>query len=124
MEKIISIGGKEVGMKATASTIKRYRRKFNRDFFKDIRNLQKKYAEAENTEDVELSAEDLECFERVAYIMAWQYDNTIPASPDDWLDEFDMFDIYQVLPQIIELWGTSSVELETPKKKVEKQSEN
>lgn len=111
-------------MKATASTIKRYRRKFNRDFFKDIRNLQKKYAEAENTEDVELSAEDLECFERVAYIMAWQYDNTIPASPDDWLDEFDMFDIYQVLPQIIELWGTSSIELETPKKKVEKQSEN
>ena len=24
---------------------------------------------------------------------------------DDWLDQFDMFSIYEVLPQILELWG-------------------
>ena len=29
----------------------------------------------------------------------------IPASIDDWLDQFDMFSIYEVLPQILELWG-------------------
>lgn len=121
MEKIISIGGKRVGFKATASTIRRYRRKFNKDFLKDIKALQHKMDESE---DIELSSEDLECFERIAYIMAWQYDNTIPASPDEWLDEFEMFDIYYVLPQIVDLWHLNTLELETPKKKVEEQSEN
>lgn len=121
METIIKLGDKDVGFKATASTIKRYRRKFNKDFLKDVKALSTKMDEEGN---VELSSEDLECFERIAYIMAWQYDNTIPASPDDWLDEFEMFDIYYVLPQIVQLWHLSTVELETPKKKVEEQSEN
>ena len=26
---------------------------------------------------------------------------------DDWLDQFEMFSIYEVLPQILELWGTN-----------------
>lgn len=120
MEKIISVGKKRVGFKATASTLKRYRKKFNRDFIKDFRKLQN---DIENNPD-EISAEALECFERVAYIMAWQFDNTIPASPDDWLDEFEMFDIYQVLPEIVELWSLSTTELEKPKKKAEEVSEN
>ena len=60
----------------------------------------------------------------IAYIMAWQYDNTIPADPNDWLDQFEMFDIYLVLPQIIELWGLNTEEMEKPKKKAEKQNES
>jgi hypothetical protein len=122
MEKIISIGDKQVGFKATASTIKRYRRKFNRDLLKDIKQLSDKVNNAENKEE-EMTAENLEVFERIAYIMAWQYDNSIPNSPDEWLDQFEMFDIYFVLPQIIELWHLNTVQLETPKKKVEAQSE-
>ena len=30
---------------------------------------------------------------------------SIPDSPEEWLDEFSAFSIYQVLPKIIELWG-------------------
>ena len=116
MEKIISIGGKEIGFKATASTTKRYREKFNRDLFKDISALIPK---ANNND---LGAEELEIFMNVAYVMAWQYDRTIPNDPDDWLDEFEMFDIYLILPQIIELWGMNTEQLEKPKKKVEAQS--
>lgn len=116
MEKIISVGGKEVGFKATASTTKRYREKFNRDLFKDIRILMP------NMESGSLGISDLECFQNIAYIMAWQYDNTIPTDPDEWLDQFEMLDIYLVLPQIIELWGLNVQQLETPKKKVETQS--
>ena len=26
---------------------------------------------------------------------------------DDWLDQFEMFSIYEVLPQILKLWGTN-----------------
>ena len=32
-------------------------------------------------------------------------DPTIPDTPEEWLDSFNTFSIYQVLPQIIELWG-------------------
>lgn len=116
MEKIISIGDREVGFKATASTTKRYRQKFNRDLFRDIEALMPKAT------DQTLSADDLEVFMNIAYIMAWQYDNTIPDNADDWLDQFEMFDIYIVLPQIIELWGLNTLQLETPKKKAEAQS--
>lgn len=116
MEKIISIGGHEVGFKATASTTKRYREKFNRDLFKDIASLIPKMNENN------LGAEELDIFANVAYIMAWQYDNTIPSDPDEWLDQFDMLSIYLILPQIIELWGLNTEQLEKPKKKAEEQS--
>ena len=32
-------------------------------------------------------------------------DPYIPDSPEEWLDEFNTFSIYQVLPEIIDLWG-------------------
>ena len=118
MEKVININGKEVGFKATASTTKRYRDKFNRDLFKDISLLVPKMNEQS------LSVDDLECFMNIAYIMAWQYDNSIPADPNDWLDQFEMFDIYLVLPQIIELWGLNTEQIEKPKKKAENQNES
>ena len=37
--------------------------------------------------------------------MAFPADNSIPATIEEWLDQFDMFSIYEVLPQILELWG-------------------
>ena len=64
-----------------------------------------------------LSGANLEAFENVAYIMAKQADSTIPANPDDWLDQFEMFDIYNVLPELIELWGLSAEPIEESKKK-------
>ena len=30
---------------------------------------------------------------------------TSRPSPDDWLEQFNIFSIYEVLPQLIELWG-------------------
>lgn len=28
---------------------------------------------------------------------------------DDWLDQFEMFSIYEVLPKILALWGTNLI---------------
>ena len=32
-------------------------------------------------------------------------DSSVPDSPEEWLDAFSTFSIYQVLPEIIKLWG-------------------
>ena len=37
--------------------------------------------------------------------MAKHADPSIPDTPEEWLDEFNTFSIYQVLPSLIELWG-------------------
>ena len=47
----------------------------------------------------------LEMFENIAFVMAKHADARIPNTPEEWLDGFNTFSIYQVLPQLIELWG-------------------
>ena len=37
--------------------------------------------------------------------MAKHADSSVPDSPEEWLDAFSTFSIYQVLPEIIKLWG-------------------
>ena len=48
--------------------------------------------------------------------MAKHADNSIPDTPEEWLDEFSTFSIYQILPQIIELWGLNNQMLVQSKK--------
>lgn len=104
MVKKIEIDGKEVAFRASAAIPRIYRMKFQRDIYKDLAALEK--AIGDNTEEVSnLDMFSLEMFENIAYIMAKHADPTIPDSPEEWLDEFNTFSIYQVLPKIIELWG-------------------
>ena len=108
LKKEIEICGKMVPFRSSATIPRLYRAKFKRDIFKDLSKLEKSYkGKTENGE--ELQIEDLEIFENVAYVMAYHADNTIPESIDDWLDQFDMFSIYEVLPQILELWGQNMI---------------
>ena len=104
IERTIEISGKDVPFRSSATVPRLYRAKFKRDIFKDLTKLEKSYTKR-TTEGDELQIEDLEIFENVAYIMAFHADPSIPKTIDEWLDQFDMFSIYQVLPQILELWG-------------------
>ena len=107
-EKTVLVSGKEVRFRSSAAVPRLYRIKFKRDIFKDLSKLEKSYKE--KTDDGEdLQIEDLEIFENVAYIMAFHADPTIPGTIEEWLDEFEMFSIYQVLPEILELWGANLV---------------
>lgn len=126
MDKILTVGGKEVGFRATALTPRLYRHKIGRDIIQDLNRLRKAYSKAlssadhateEGKRDAELSAMDLEMFENVAYIMARQYDAAIPDTPDEWLDGFEVFSIYEVLPHILELWSLNEATTAKPKKK-------
>ena len=67
--------------------------------------------------EAQLSALDLEIFENAAYVMAKQYDANLPNSPEEWLDEFETFSIYEILPAILELWQLNSATTAKPKKK-------
>ena len=127
MEKTLMIGGKEVHMRASALVPRLYRFKFGRDMVSDMNRLRRafekaqKAAEGGNEEDIEnaqLSSLDLTIFENVSYIMIKHAGEDIPDSPDEWLDTIDgVFSIYEVLPQILELWSLNQATTSTPKKK-------
>ena len=104
LNREIEICGKKIPFRSSATVPRLYRAKFKRDIFKDLSKLEKSY-KCKTEDGDEFQIDDLEIFENVAYIMAYHADNSIPASIDDWLDQFDMFSIYEVLPQILELWG-------------------
>ena len=104
IKKNITIDGMEVPFKASAAVPRLYRLKFHRDIYKDFASLKTDVEEGDENKS-ELDIESLEVFENIAYIMAKHADPTIPDSPEEWLDEFSTFSIYQVLPKIIELWG-------------------
>ena len=130
MDKIVIIDGKEVGFRATALTPRLYRHKIGRDIIRDLNQLKRNYEKAidaqniqkpgkdateqqvndyeQAMQDAQLSVMDLEIFENVAFVMARQYDQNLPNTPEEWLDGFNTFSIYQVLPQIIELWGLNT----------------
>lgn len=104
VKRNIEIDGKEVAFKASAAIPRIYRLKFGRDIYRDLAALEKSVGENEEGES-NLDLFSLEMFENIAYVMAKHADPSIPDSPEEWLDEFNTFSIYQILPQLIELWG-------------------
>lgn len=104
VRRTIKIDGKEVAFKASAAIPRIYRLKFQRDIYKDISLLEKSLGD-NSEEESNLDLFSLEMFENIAFIMAKHADPSIPDEVEDWLDEFNTFSIYQVLPQLIELWG-------------------
>ena len=75
MDKILTVGGKEVGFRATALTPRLYRHKIGRDIIQDLNRLRKAYnkmlssadhATEDEKRDAERSAMCLEMFENVA----------------------------------------------------------
>lgn len=100
----IEIDGKQVSFKASAAIPRIYRIRFHRDIYKDLAALEKAIGgEDENASGLDMFS--LELFENIAYVMAKHADPSVPDSPEEWLDGFNTFSIYQVLPKIIELWG-------------------
>lgn len=116
MKRNIVIDGQEVAFRASAAIPRIYRMRFHRDIFKDLKDLEKGI-DKNDPENSSLDLFSLEMFENIAYVMAKHADPSIPDTPEDWLDSFNTFSIYQVLPQIIELWGLNTkTEVQAKKK--------
>lgn len=125
MEKTLKIDGKSVKMRASALIPRLYRFRYKRDMIKDMSSLRKAYqkvnslpeeATEEEREEAQLSVLDLTIFENVAYVMAKHADDSIPDTPEEWLDEFETFSIYEILPEIMELWALSNATTSQAKK--------
>ena len=116
IQKNITIDGIDVPFKASAAVPRLYRLKFRRDMYQDFAALQKSVGE--NTEESSaLDIESLEVFENIAYIMAKHAaPENVPDNPDDFLEQFNTFSIYEILPQLIDLWGLN-VETQVKSKK-------
>ena len=68
-----------------------------------------------DSDDIPIS--DLEMFENVAFVMAKHADPKQPDTPEEWLDQFNTFSIYEVLPELLDLWNLNiSTDVEAKKK--------
>lgn len=47
-------------------------------------------------------------------------DPTQPSEIDEWLEQFETFSIYKVLPEILEMWGLENKQMSVSKKETEK----
>lgn len=75
------------------------------DIYKDLRSLEKSVGNSDEGES-SLDTSSLELFENIAFIMAYHADpQKTPHEPDEWLEQLNTFSIYQILPEIINLWG-------------------
>ena len=128
----IEIGGIVCHFRSSAAVPRIYRLMFSRDLFKDKSKLadeldksnrleekEKKKAEAEGRAYVKSSTlplSSLEMFENIAYVMAKHGDPSQPDNIEEWLDQFEMFDIYEILPQILDMWKIETHQESEPKK--------
>ena len=113
MVKEIEIDGRKIAFKCSAASPRWYRVWCGGDFLEDMQKLVKVMRTGEKT------VGDLTLFENIAYTMARQADPGIPATPEEWLDGFTMFSIYNVLPELATMWTVDAEQLSEPKKKAD-----
>ncbi len=118
MTKEISISGKMYKFRSTAAIPRMYRLKFCRDIFVDMEKLSKDIEISDNPKEASsIPVNSLEMFENIAYLMNKHGD---PSQPDDinvWLEQFDTFNIYEILPEILALWNLNNKGMSESKKK-------
>jgi hypothetical protein len=133
MRKDIEIDGKVCHFKTSAAVPRIYRIKFGRDLFVDMDRLKSEFeiqdrkqseekakAEAEGREYIpesSLGINSLEMFENIAYVMHKHGDPDQPNDINEWLDQFETFDIYTILPDIFEMWKMENLTTSLAKKK-------
>lgn len=114
----IQIGEKKIPFKASAAVPRLYRALFQRDIFRDMVRLEERMEKGKDTGEG-MTYIDLELFENVAYTMARHADPSIPKTADEWLEGFDVFSIYEILPKLVEMWGINMETQVIAKKNIE-----
>ena len=126
MEKIIEIEeGRSLNFKASAFSPILYNRLFpGRDYLKDMETLKEENEKEEKT----FGMDDYELFARIAYLFAYQGLAPSPITTEEqkkflkkyptvweWIDTFNTFSIYEILPEIMDLWYQNGKKVSTEK---------
>ena len=118
MIKTINIDGKDVLFAASAAVPRIYRIQFHRDIFQDMAKIEKSVKKSQDNQkknevsESDIPIEDLEMFENVAFVMAkhaaQKKGQDFPEDVYGWLDQFNTFSIYEILPEIVKLWNLNT----------------
>ena len=119
MTEIVTIGGKEYGMRASALIPRLYRAATGRDAVSDMATLEKSLKEIQKDPTTAFQTLDLQIFEGIAWAMCYAADKiNTPDNIEDWLDNIPgVFSNYEALPKILELWNKSQATTAIPVKK-------
>lgn len=103
MEKTIVIDGKPVRFKSTGAVPLRYKAQFGKDFFKELIKISAlEGLEGKQIKPQDLEKVDFDVFYNIAWVMAKTADSSIP-DPIEWLDEFEVFPMLDIIPELQEL---------------------
>mgnify|MGYP000482664434 FL=1 len=129
LTKNIEIDGKDVVFAASAAIPRIYRIQFKRDIFQDMAKIEKSVKKSQDKQkekqvsESDIPIEDLEMFENVAFVMAkhaaQKKGQDFPDNVYDWLDQFNTFSIYTILPEIVKLWNLNQQTQVESKKKLD-----
>ena len=110
MERVFEVENQTIGVKCSAGTVRSYRNVVGRDLIQDMVALEKELVETKT-----LGSESAEIAENVIYLMAKEYDSSIPAI-DEWLSGFSPYFVYSVVAQCIYMWRENLQTINTSKK--------
>jgi hypothetical protein len=118
----INVDGKMLAFKASGMTQITYDSLFRgRNFLNDIMSLRDIRSDIDAAGDdmtkVNISTDDLRVFANVCYTMRYQAMSSSEKkafrikypTAYDWLDDLNTFDIYTILPQVMDLWNLDSI---------------
>ena len=106
MERTVTAAGKSIKLKASALTPRLYRSHLGRDLLLDITTVIGKNKN---------NAANVEVCENLAYIMAYHADPSI-GTIEEWLDGMGVNAIYELMPEVLELWIDSTATTSVAKK--------
>lgn len=114
--KKIQIGKESVRFEANALFPVKYKQLTKRDIFKDLKVVEN-MQHAKSVDDL-----NIDILYDIVYVLAWFADRTLPDR-DEWLLQFDEFDIYEVLPKVVDLL-TDSLATDATKKNKPQHNKN
>lgn len=110
MTKIIEIDGKQHTITSNALLPKKYRHQFNRDLIADMKALTDSYSKTGDFDETVLA--------RLTWLMLRESGEDVGETPDEWLGSLEtVFGLYEILPDVVELWVRGTHTTSKPKKK-------
>lgn len=124
MKKTVMIGNKKVKFNSSAGILRLYRKEFGRDLLIDMAKVEAALQRKNDGSSV-IPIENLQIFEDLAYIYAKHADpEGVPDTPEEWLDQFEIMDIYSIYPEILSMWVEENKSVSKLKKKEGKSTGN